>query len=367
MKVVEVTNTDFALRHFLLPLMRAGRARGHDMIGVAPEGALLEVARAEGFRVIALPFVRRLSPTAHLASFRSLLATFRAERPDLVHAHMPISGFLTRIAARGAGVPRVAYTCHGYLFRQPARWSTRIATLAMEWVGGRFTDTYLTVSEADATLARRLRICHRVEVVGNGRDPGTFHPDPAARARIRTSLATPPGRVAIVIVSRLVRQKGYPELLEAMQVVPEAELWVVGERLASDRGPDLSPLFATSGLAERLKMLGYREDVPAILAAADIFVLPSHFEGLPMVVIEAMLSGLPVVASDIPGPREQVLPGVTGILVPPADPEALAAALGTLAASPEKRLSMGLEGRARAITCYDEAKVIARTLDHLGL
>ena len=88
--------------------------------------------------------------------------------------------------------------------------------------------------------------------------------------------------------------------------MPEAELWVVGERLASDRGEDMAELLAGAGLGGRLRLLGYRDDVAAVLAAADIFVLPSHFEGLPMSVIEAMLTGLPVVATDIRGPREQV-------------------------------------------------------------
>ena len=366
-KVIEVTNTDFALRHFLLPLMRAGRERGHEMIGLAPDGPLLETVRAEGFRVLAVPFVRRVSPRAHLAAFRELMEMLRAEKPDLVHAHMLISGFLTRLADRRAGVPRIAYTSHGFHFRQPGPWLRRAATFATEWLGGRFTDIYLTVSASDAAAARRLWIARRADATGNGRDPALFRPDPNARARLRGLLGTPPDRLVVVIVSRLARVKGYPELLAAMHALPEAELWVVGERLASEHGADLAPLFAASGLGDRLKMLGYREDIPAILAAADIFVLPSHFEGLPMVVIEAMLAGLPVVATDIPGPREQVLPGVTGLLVPPGRSAPLAAALATLAADPARRAAMGEAGRFRAIACYDEAKVVARTLDLLGL
>ena len=112
----------------------------------------------------------------------------------------------------------------------------------------------------------------------------------------------------VIAVSRLVRHKGYPELLAAMRDV-DAELWVVGERLASDHGEDMEPYFAAAGLGARLRRLGYREDIPALLAAADIFALPSHFEGLPMSVIEAMLCALPVVATDIRGPREQVVDG----------------------------------------------------------
>ena len=109
-------------------------------------------------------------------------------------------------------------------------------------------------------------------------------------------MGVPDSTVAVVIVSRVVVYKGFLELLEAMQTVP-AELWVVGTRLPSDRGEDLAPHFARFAETGRLRSLGYRTDVADILAAADIFVLPSHFDGLPMSVIEAMLTGLPVVAS----------------------------------------------------------------------
>ena len=364
MKVIEITNVDFSLRHFLLPLMRGLRARGHEVVGVAADGPLLNVARAEGFRIVPLPLARSLSPFAQVRAFLALLKLFRAERPDLVHAHMPISGFLARIAARAAGVKRVAYTGHGFLFNQPAPWPRRAASLVMELIAGRLTDLFFTVSTEEAADARRLRLHADPRPVGNGRDPARFRPDPAARARIRAELGVPRDRVAIVAVSRLVRHKGYPELLAAMRDL-DAELWVAGERLGSDRGEDMEPYFAASGLGSRLRRLGYREDIPALLAAADIFVLPSHFEGLPMSVIEAMLCALPVVATDIRGPREQVIDGVTGLLVAPAQVPPLAAALRRLAGDAALRARMGAAGRTRALDLYDEARVVARTLDLL--
>ena len=366
MKIIEVTNVDFSLRHFLLPLMRGIRARGHEVIGVCADGPLLAIPRAEGFRIEALPLARSLSPRAQLRAFAALVRLLRAERPDLVHAHMPISGFLARLAARMAGVRRVAYTGHGFLFNQPGPWPRRGASLLMEWLGGRLTDVTMTVSTEEAADARRLGIARQATGIGNGRDPGQFRPDPLARQRVRGELGVAAARVVVIAVSRMVRHKGYPELLTAMRDV-DAELWVVGERLASDHGEDLEPAFAASGLGSRLRRLGSRDDVAALLAAADIFCLPSHFEGLPMSVIEAMLAGLPVVATDIRGPREQVVAGETGLLVPPRAPLPLAAALGRLVADPELRTALGAAGRRRAMALYDEASVVARTLDLLGL
>jgi glycosyltransferase involved in cell wall biosynthesis len=366
-KIVEITNVDFSLRHFVLPLMRAMRARGHEVVGMCAEGRLLDGVRAEGFRVVPVPFSRRMSPLAHGQALFGLVRLLRAERPDIVHAHMPISGFLARLAARLAGVPRVAYTCHGFLFNQDGSWLRRRGSLAMEWIGARLTDVFMTVSSTEAADARRLHIFRSAVAVGNGRDPAVFRPDLAARAAIRDALGTSADRVVVVAVSRLVRDKGFPELAAAMREVPEAELWVVGERLASDRGEDMAALLAASGLGDRLRLLGYRDDVAAVLAAADIFVLPSYFEAMPMSVIEAMLVGLPVVASDVGGLREEVVSGVTGLLVPARQSAPLAEALRLLATDGGLRSKMGQAGRERAMAIYDEKLVVARSLDLLGL
>lgn len=369
MKVAQVTNVDFSLRHFLLPLMRGLRARGHEAVGVCAEGPLNGIVRAEGFRVLCPPFVRGLHPLAQRRAHRELRRMFREERFDLVHAHMPISGFLARAAARAEGVPRVAYTGHGFLFRQPGPAWRKALGLAVERLAGPWTDTFLTVSEEDAALARRLGIHKGAVATGNGRDPALFRPDPAARAAIRAELGAGEGDCVVIGVSRLVRHKGWPELLEAMEAVPNAALWVVGERLPSDHGEDLAPAFdrARAALGARLRPLGYRHDVARLLAAADVFCLPSHFEGLPMSVIEAMLTGLPVVATDIPGPREQVRHGETGLLVPPMQAGPLGDALARLASDPALRQRMGEAGRALALDRFTEERVVARTLDLLGL
>jgi len=282
-----------------------------------------------------------------------------------VHAHMPISGLLARAAARIAGVRRIAYTGHGFLFNQPGPWWRGRLALGLERAAGRITDVFLTVSAEEADDARRLGIHAGAVAVLNGRDPARFHPDPQARETLRAALGASDADCVVIAVSRLVRHKGFVELLEAMRATPpHCVLWVVGDRLASDHGEDLAPHFAEAAVAlgPRLRRLGYRDDIPALLAAADLFCLPSHFEGLPMSIIEAMLTGLPVVATDIRGPREQVLHGETGLLVPPMQSAPLAAALSRLAGEVSLRRRMGEAGRLRAGQDFDEAKVVARTV-----
>jgi glycosyltransferase involved in cell wall biosynthesis len=191
-------------------------------------------------------------------------------------------------------------------------------------------------------------------------------PEETTRADIRTALGTPLDRPVILMVGRLVAEKGYPELIEAMRNV-DAVLWIVGERLASDHAGGINAAVAAAEsdpvLKSRIRLLGYRSDVPDLLRAADIFTLPSHREGMPRSIIEAMLTGLPVVATDIRGSREEVVDGQTGLLVPVRDAQALASALQRLAGDPALRAKLGAAGLVRARDLYDEAKVVARQLD----
>jgi len=368
LRILEITNVDFAMRQFIHPLMRALRDAGHEVEGGCAEGEHLSTVRADGFVVHALPMARSYSPFAQWRALRAIVRLIRRTRPDLVHGHMPISGFLARVAAWWCDVPLIAYTCHGYLFNQPGSWRRRALSYGLEWLAGQVTDRYMTVSHAEARDARRLRIHPWPEAVGNGRDPQLYRPDEAVRRQYRQTLGLDDSQVVIIAVSRIVRHKGYPELLRAMEAVPGAVLVIVGERLASDHGDSMSVEFAeaASVLGDRLRLLGYRNDTPQLLAAADIFALPSHFEGLPMSVIEAMLTGLPVVATDIRGPNEQIVHGETGFLVSPGLAAPLADALDQLVSNPELRATMGRAGRARAVQLYDEKKVLARMVTLLS-
>lgn len=374
MKICQLCAVDFTLHHFLLPLMRAMRAAGHDVVGVCAPGALVEQVRAEGFRVETVPFERSFDLLAHARAYRAVSALFARENFDLVHVHTPIASLIARLAAFRRRVPKLVYTAHGFYFHDRMSSAAWACFAALEWLGGRVTDVLFTQTEEDAAIARRLHLCRGgvIEAIGNGSDPARFHPpsDDAARAALRRELGLASARVAIICVGRLVAEKGYPELFAAMRDL-DADLWVVGERLESDHAGSiraaLDAVERDPGLAARVRLLGYRQDVPALLRAADIFVLPSHREGMPRSIIEAMLSGLPVVATDIRGAREEVVDGETGRLVPVNDPAALAAALGALIQDPALRRRSGVTGLARARALYVEDTVIARQLRQLAL
>ncbi|GBR09114.1 glycosyltransferase family 4 protein [Asaia siamensis] len=363
-RILEIANVDFAMKQFLHPLMQALRDAGHHVEGGCADGPHLATLREDGFVVHALPMARSYSPIAQFRALRALIRLIRRMQPDLVHGHMPISGLLARVAAWWCGVPCIAYTCHGFLFNQPGSFKRRALSFVLEWAAGQITDRYMTVSHAEARDARRLYIHRGAQGIGNGRDPARYRPDAQARAEIRQALGLGDDQVVIIAVSRIVRHKGYPELLRAMESVPDAVLVIVGERLPSDHGDMMGQEFAraTEILGSRLKLLGYRDDTQRVLAAADIFTLPSHFEGLPMSVIEAMLTGLPVVATDIRGPAEQIVSGESGLLVPPGLAAPLSEALTELVRDPSRRQAMGEAARARAVALYGQKRVLERVV-----
>lgn len=375
MKILQVCSVDFALYHFLAPLVRRLVDANHEVACACADGELAERMRGEGIRVEAVSFSRSLfSLRDHWLAYRELTALLTREPFDIVHVHTPLAAMIGRLAAWRASVPTIVYTAHGFYFHdRMAGWKRRLF-IWLEWIGGRMTHVLFTQSVEDADAARRHNLCRGgvIEAIGNGVDRKRFHPstDPAPRTLLREQIDTAESGCVIVVIGRLVAEKGYPELIDAMAMV-DATLWIVGSRLASDHARRIDDAIekvrSSPVLDRRIRFLGYRTDVPDLLRAADIYTLPSHREGMPRSIIEAMMTGLPVVATDIRGSREEVVPGETGLLVPVNDAAALAHALGRLVENPELRAEMGRAGRARALELYDEEQVIQRQMEVLGL
>ncbi len=375
MKICQLCAVDFTLYHFLLPLMRAMRDEGHEVVGVCADGPFADQVRAEGFRVETVDFRRNYDLLAHARAYKKLVKLFHRESFDLVHVHSPIAALIGRLAAARAGVPRKVYTAHGFYFHEHQPWWLRSAFIGLEWIGGRFTDVLFTQSAEDADTARCFHLCRGrvIEPIGNGVDPARFRPaedGETERKALRAEMGASSEDVVVLMVGRLVAEKGYPELFEAMKQLDGVHLWVVGKRLESDHASSvveaIEGIQQDPALTERIRFLDYRDDVNRLMRAVDIFTLPSHREGMPRSIIEAMMTGLPVVATDIRGCREEVIDGETGFLVPVRDAKALTAALFKLADDTALRRQMGDAGRARALDLYDEAKVIDRQLKRLG-
>jgi glycosyltransferase involved in cell wall biosynthesis len=252
-----------------------------------------------------------------------LVRTLRGARPDVFHAHMssPLADKWGLAAAVAAGVPAVLGTVQVISDHVPEP-----AALLQLRLLARGVDRYLAVSSAIAEqLVRDYRWPgEKIEVVYNAVDLDRV--DRVPSSGLRDELA-PPGSALVITVARLSDQKGHPALLEAAAEIPGAVFALVGD------GPErehLQALAAELGVGDRVRFLGRREDVPELLAVADVFALPSLYEGSSLAVMEAMAARRAIVSSRIGGTDELIDDGRTGLLVPPGDSAALATALRRL-------------------------------------
>jgi sugar transferase (PEP-CTERM/EpsH1 system associated) len=271
-----------------------------------------------------------------------LIRLLRREKPDIVHSHTWGTLCEGYLATRLARVRHFVHGEHGTLELRPRNLPIQ------RWVWGR-ADRVLSVSSKLADrMAEEVGFPHsRIQVVRNGADLTKF--GIIARTVARQSLEIPDTQFVIGTVGRLVPVKDQDTLLAALVYLRNAGVRCLA--LIAGEGPlrlGLETRARTLNLGSVLRFLGNRDDVDRVLAMLDVFVLTSVSEGLPNTILEAMASGLPVVSTNVGGVDELVENGKTGILVPPKNPEMLAAAVSTLARDPELRGRMGAEGQRKA-------------------
>ena len=320
---------------------------------VAGSGShLLDQAAAAGLEVIMEPTLR---PPINLRSDRQALRALSAllsGRPfDVAHTHTAKAGALGRLAARRAAVPRIVHTYHGFPFHEFQSRSRRGAYVAVERRLGRITDVALCVGTGVAVEAvrRRLIAPERIRTIGVAVEgmAGAELParTPGARDRARHALGIPAGATVIGAVGRLTYQKAPEDFLSMISHLNRTDVvgvWVGGGELAEDIG-----LLARAQPAGRIVLAGERADVPEILPAFDVFVLSSRYEGLPTAVVEAMACGIPVVATAVNAVADVVVPGETGLLVPPRSPDLAANAVRYLLNRPAVAARLAVTARAR--------------------
>jgi glycosyltransferase involved in cell wall biosynthesis len=281
--------------------------------------------------------------SADVGRLRRLRAALRAFDPHVLHTVLWSGNSYGRLAAIGLRIP-VVITAERNVIARPA-WQVAIERFLDRW-----TDLYLVNSRAIATgLVRHERLpATKMRVVYNGIDLARVPPFVLDRAAARGSAGFDPGRRLVAQVGRLEPQKDYPTFLAAAARVV-AELADVDVVLAGEgaQRPELEALGSRLGMTGRLRFLGLRHDVPALLGGVDVLALTSLYEGLPNVVIEAMATGAVAVATDVGGCHELIASGETGILVPPGDVDAVAGAMLQVLRSPELGRRLAAAARRR--------------------
>jgi len=365
-KVVLFANTDWYLWNFRRSLAVAMQAAGYDVLLVSPPGDYGAKFAALGLRWLPLAMDRRsLNPLREVGVLWRLVRLLRRERPALVHGFTVKCAVYGALAARIAHVPaRVhAVAGMGYVFssgdlkarllRKPVRALLRLA------LGGKSTrlilqnpDDVALFKHAGLADARKIRL-----IRGSGVDCARFQPHAGSTD----------GSLRVLLAARLLWDKGIAEYVAAARALrarfPQVRFLLAG---SPDPGnPAAVDVGEVQGWVREgvLEWLGHVDDMAALFASVDAVVLPSYYrEGTPKSLIEAAACALPLVTCDVPGCREVVTDGVDGLLVPPRDTAALAAAIARLVESAELRQRLGAAARVKALAEFDERIVIDRTL-----
>jgi glycosyltransferase involved in cell wall biosynthesis len=356
--VVEATTAGVG-RH-VLDLSAIMRRLGVDVTVACPavrqdarqDTAFVDRLQQAGVPVAIVPMRRSIDPLADLRAYHRLASEIGRGGYGVVHTHSSKAGVLGRLAARRAGVPAIVHTPHAYAFLGAANrlafWSYRAVE---RWLGHHASHAVICVSASERALAQSECIAppQRLVLIENAIDRSPFVP-PQNGAATKEALGLDPARPVVGFVGRLATQKGLEYLVEAARLVAdqsrEACFVLVGEGELEGR---LRCLIANYRLQDRVLLAGYRPDIGQAMAALDIFVLPSLYEGLAYTLLEAMAAGRAVIASDVIGNRDLIRPGETGVLVPPRDARALAGAIAHLLSSPGERARLGQNARDAAL------------------
>ncbi len=333
----------------------SGPTHGH-------EGSIEDSVGAAGIEIIRVPaLVRDIAPRKDVLALRALTRIFRERQYHIVHTHTSKAGFLGRLAAARSGMPIVVHTPHGNIFEGYFSKAMTRLFVAMERYAARRTDRIveLTPGGIEKHLEQGIGRREQYVTIFSGIDLTPFDLVIARREETRRALGVEPEAYLVGAVGRLEPIKGFSHFITAARIIaqrlPEARFIVAGHgALAADLRAQ------SADLGDRVRWLGLREDVPDLMAAMDVFVLPSLNEGMGRVLLEAGAAGTPVVATSVGGVPDIIRNGETGILTPPRDPEAMAEAIVTLERDPARRRAMGLKARERVAPAYGLDRMVAQ-------
>ena len=361
--IIKVTRVSGAERHLLF-LLGGLRKRGVDARLLMlverdrPMEAMMAAARGSDIPITRLPIGR----DADLALLWRMRRALREIKPDIAHTHLIHADLFGLVAAKLARVPVVISSRHlDDAFRYRARWRRINRRL---W---RMIDGGIAISAAMKRFALEIEgaPADKVHVVRYGMACQWLSDEAIAAARrdLRAALKLPSEAQLLGMACRLVEQKGIPYALEALRRIrsdfPRAHLVIAGD---GEKAGDLRRLASMLGIADRVHWLGWRGDAAALMAAYDVFLLPSLREGFGLVLLEAMSRRVPIVASQVGAIPEIVIQGETGILVEPRDVDALAAAMARLLQDRALRKYMGLLGAARLEEHFSVERMVEGTL-----
>ncbi len=316
---------------------------------------------AHGVGVVELPMYRRISPWRDWRALRRLVDIVTRLQPDLIHGHSAKGGFLARMAAARRNIPAI-YTPHILPFRKYRSSLKRYIYCALERYAARRTDFLIAVSDSErrAALDANLLPADRVPVIPNGIVASDYY-YPQRREAVRQELGVDEATVLVGAVGDLRPQKDYDTLVNAAALfAPSAlvQFVVAGEGWLRDQ---LTALIERLGVGDRVTLLGWHEDIAGLLAALDVFVMPSSYEGCPYALLQAMAAGTPIVASATADIADIIVDGTSGRLAPVGDAQALSETIKQVLADRQSSRQMANRAQQLVRQEYKLESMIART------
>lgn len=286
-----------------------------------------------------IPFERFPINLNNLKAYKKIKKLISENNYNIVHCHTPTGGLVARLASmkfRKKGV-KVIYTAHGFHFYKGAPFINWLLYFPVEWICSFFTDTLITINKEDYIFAQKHMHAREVKYVP-GVGVRTDRLDKTKTEKMRAELQIPEDAVVIISVGELNKNKNHELIIRAISKMENVYYIVAGKGELSDY---LQNLINELNASDRIKLLGYRQDVGALIKISDIFAFPSYREGLPVSVMEAMYLGLPVVASDIRGVRDLIENGKNGFLCNPFDSASFCEKISLLAEDKKSCEEMG--------------------------
>jgi glycosyltransferase involved in cell wall biosynthesis len=312
----------------------------------------MAIVRNKGVKCIPLPpLVRKINPLQDFRTFVSLWILIRREKPDIVHTHSSKAGFLGRWAAWLAGVPFIVHTPHGHVFFGHFDPMMSRIFLLVEKITALITDCMVALTEGEKNDYVELSIIQpeRIDIIHSGVDIDLYMETQVNIENKKRSIGLNPKSLVVGTVGWLLPIKGPMHLLNAMikiwQSLSDVQLVYVGK---GDQEEVLKQQAMKMGVSDKVKFLGWRDDVHEIMPVFDLFALPSLNEGMGRVLVEAMAAGKAIVASNVGGIPDLVHHGQNGFLVEPGDVNDLSAAIAKLLADENLRREMGKRGQTMA-------------------
>jgi glycosyltransferase involved in cell wall biosynthesis len=320
-------------------------------LAVGCHGPLTEDVGALGVPIYIIPnLTRSIKLSGDYTAVEECISLINKIKPDIIHAHSSKAGLIARIAGWITKVP-IVFTAHGWAFTPGTPKVRRILALIAEQLLARLSGKLICVSASDRQLAKNSG-------VGNDITLGVIRYGIENIPVFTPNLVQQPPR--LIMVARFNEQKDQATLLKAIAQINHCDfhLDLVGSGVSLE---SCKTLAASLGILDKVSFLGDRRDVPDLLTQSQIFILSTHYEGLPICILEAMRAGLPVVATSVNGIPEEIEDGKTGLLVPRQNPEALADALSKLIQAPEVRQQMGKTAREKFLREFTVERMINET------